>query len=111
MRKSVAIVLAAVCTFSLMPAHADAGEVAAHRYYTVNGASLYVETFGSGPPIVFLHGGLGFFDMNFARQRDYFAPSRKVIGIDRRGHGHSPDTAEPFSYQGMADDTAAVLEQ
>ena len=35
--------------------------------------------------------------------------SHTVIGIDQRGHGHSPDDERPFSYQEMAEDTAAVI--
>ncbi|HUJ52847.1 MAG TPA: alpha/beta hydrolase, partial [Steroidobacteraceae bacterium] len=59
-----------------------------HRFFEVRGARLYTETFGHGQPIVFLHGGMTFFDSNFAKQRDYFAAHRTVIGIDQRGHGH-----------------------
>jgi pimeloyl-ACP methyl ester carboxylesterase len=94
-----------------MPAHADERATATYGYYDVHGAKVYVETIGSGAPIVFLHGGLRFFETNFAKQRDYFASFRRVIGIDRTGHGHSPDSAQPFSYVQMAKDTAAVIEQ
>ena len=94
-----------------MPAYPEGSATATYRYHEVHGSKLYVETLGSGAPIVFLHGGLRFFDTNFTKQRDYFASFRKVIGIDRRGHGHSPDTAQPFSYFQMAEDTAAVIEQ
>ena len=75
----------------------------------VRGARLYVQTFGSGAPILFLHGGMHHFDDTFARQRDFFAASRRVIGVDQRGHGHSPDTDAPFSYRQMAEDTAALI--
>jgi pimeloyl-ACP methyl ester carboxylesterase len=92
-------------------AHAQASATEPHRYLEVDGSRLYVETFGSGAPMVFLHGGLRFFDTSFAKQRDYFAAFRRVIGIDQRGHGHSPDTAQPFSYAQMAQDTAAVIER
>jgi pimeloyl-ACP methyl ester carboxylesterase len=71
------------------------------RYYEVRGAKLYTQIYGHGPPIVFLHGGLAFFDNSFAKQRDYFSSFRTVIGIDQRGHGHSPDT----------EDTAAIIEK
>jgi pimeloyl-ACP methyl ester carboxylesterase len=80
-----------------------------HRNYEVRGVKLYTETFGNGPPVVFLHGGLHFFDNSFEHQRDYFAAFRTVIGIDQRGHGHSPDNSAPFSYEGMAADTAALI--
>jgi len=85
---------------------ADAG-----RLYDVHGTKLYVEVSGSGPPIVFLHGGFSFFDHSFTKQKAYFSAFRTVIGIDQRGHGHSPDDARPFSYRAMAEDTAALLQQ
>jgi len=79
------------------------------EFMEVRGSQLFVQVFGSGRPIVFLHGGLHHFDNNFAKQRDEFARSNTVIGIDQRGHGHSPDNARSFQYQGMADDTAEVI--
>jgi pimeloyl-ACP methyl ester carboxylesterase len=91
-------------------AHSD--DVAGtHRYFEVRGAKLYTQTYGHGAPIIFLHGGTVFFDNNFANQRDYFATYRTVIGIDQRGHGHSPDGPWSLSYKMMADDTAAIIEQ
>jgi pimeloyl-ACP methyl ester carboxylesterase len=83
---------------------AHAGEL-----HDVRGARLYVQTFGSGAPIVFLHGGLHHFDNTFGAQREPFARDRRVIGVDQRGHGHSPDTDAPFSYREMAEDTAALI--
>jgi pimeloyl-ACP methyl ester carboxylesterase len=79
------------------------------KFYEVRGVKLYTERFGQGPPLVFLHGGLHFFDNSFEHQRDYFAAFRTVIGIDQRGHGHSPDNAAPFDYEEMAADTAALI--
>lgn len=81
------------------------------RLMEANGSRLHVELEGRGPPLLFLHGGLQFFASDFATERVVFAASRTVIGIDQRGHGHSPDDARPFTYQAMADDTAAVLRQ
>jgi pimeloyl-ACP methyl ester carboxylesterase len=81
------------------------------QLYHVNGVQLYVEMSGSGAPILFLHGGLSDFDESFAAQKAYFATFRTVIGVDQRGHGHSPDTDQAFSYRQMAEDTAALLQQ
>jgi pimeloyl-ACP methyl ester carboxylesterase len=81
------------------------------RYVEVRGAKLYTQIYGRGPPIVFLHGGMAFFDNSFAKQRDYFATYRTVVGIDQRGYGHSPDGPWSLSYQMMADDTAAIIQQ
>jgi pimeloyl-ACP methyl ester carboxylesterase len=91
-------------------AYAD-GPDGTHRYIEVRGATLYTQIYGHGPPIVFLHGGMAFFDNSFAKQRDYFATYRTVVGIDQRGYGHSPDGPWSLSYQLMADDTAAIIEK
>jgi pimeloyl-ACP methyl ester carboxylesterase len=81
------------------------------RLYDVNGVQLFVEMSGKGSPILFLHGGLSYFDEAFAAQKAYFATFRTVIGVDQRGHGHSPDSDQAFSYRQMAEDTAALLQQ
>ena len=92
---------------SLVACAGDAPATA--RFYDVHGAKLYVERFGHGTPIVFLHGGMTFFGNTFEKQRDAFSRDHTVIGIDQRGHGHSPDGPWQLSYQLMADDTAAVI--
>jgi pimeloyl-ACP methyl ester carboxylesterase len=101
---------AVVCMLTFAGAYAG-GASGTQHFYEVRGAKLYVERFGHGPPVVFLHGGMVFFDNSFANQRDYFATYRTVFGIDQRGHGHSPDGAWTLSYKLMADDTAAIIEQ
>ncbi len=93
----------------LLPASANDPSARTGEFVEVRGSRLYVETFGSGKPVVFLHGGLHHFDYSFAEQRDEFARSHTVIGIDQRGHGHSPDDARLFSYEDMAEDTAEVI--
>lgn len=105
------VTLAIACALAATPSQAEDTIAAAGHLHEVRGARLYIESQGSGPPIVFLHGGVVYFESNFAMQRDYFAAFRKVIGIDQRGHGRSPDDERPFSYREMADDTAAAIEQ
>jgi pimeloyl-ACP methyl ester carboxylesterase len=43
-------------------------------------------------------------------QAPAFAEHHRVVVPDRRGHGRSPDTDEPFHYEEMASETIAVLE-
>jgi pimeloyl-ACP methyl ester carboxylesterase len=105
-----AAMLAAIGMLASFGAYSD-DVTGTHRFYEVRGAKLYIQMYGHGAPIVFLHGGTVFFDNSFAKQRDYFATYRTVIGIDQRGHGHTPDGAWALSYQMMADDTAAIIEQ
>jgi pimeloyl-ACP methyl ester carboxylesterase len=110
MKSLSAAILAAISVLASFGANPD-DTTGTHRFYEVHGAKLYVQIYGHGAPIVFLHGGMVFFDNSFARQRDYFASDRTVIGIDQRGYGHSPDGPWSLSYKLMADDTAAIIEQ
>jgi pimeloyl-ACP methyl ester carboxylesterase len=102
--------LSVLLAYAPLAAH-PAGDGSTHRFVEAGDAKLYVQTFGHGAPLLFLHGGMVFFDNSFAKQRDYFAATRTVIGIDQRGHGHSPDGSWSLSYQGMAEDTAAIIDK
>jgi hypothetical protein len=57
------------------------------RYVEVRGAKLYTQIYGRGPPVVFLHGGMAFFDNSFAKQRDYFATYRTTSASISGGMG------------------------
>jgi pimeloyl-ACP methyl ester carboxylesterase len=106
-------IIAALIAFGVSTSStaAAANNGGTQQYVIVNGAKLYTESFGKGTPLLFLHGGMTFFDSAYVRQRDYFAANHLVIGIDQRGHGHSPDGSWQLSYQLMADDTAAVIQK
>jgi hypothetical protein len=80
-------VIAAVAALGSMVANADSSG-STQRYYEVRGAKLYTQIYGHGPPIVFLHGGMMFFDNSFANQRDYFSAFRTVVA--RTARGRSP---------------------
>ena len=107
--KLLSAILGLALSLVTLPAGADDVTASPGHLYDIHGTKLYVETFGHGTPILFLHGGVHFFDNSFPEQQKYFSTFRKVIGIDQRGHGHSPDNDRPFSYREMADDTAAVI--
>jgi pimeloyl-ACP methyl ester carboxylesterase len=109
MRALLRFAFAAALAAAALPGFAGERPAETRGYIEVRGSRIYVETFGSGVPLLFLHGGLHYFDNSFAAQREYFAAFRKVIGVDRPGHGHSPDNGRPFTYQAMADDMAAVI--
>jgi pimeloyl-ACP methyl ester carboxylesterase len=65
---------------------------------------------GSGEPLVLLHPGLAdsrAFEVNLPGLVDRF----RVFRPDRRGHGRTPDVEGPITYEQMAQDTIAFLEQ
>ncbi len=75
-----------------------------------NGAHIWYATFGSGAPVVLLHGGLGH-SGNWSYQVPVLtANGYRVIAIDTRGHGRSTCDDRPFSYELLATDVLAVLD-
>ena len=57
-------------------------------YVSANGVDYWFEVHGSGEPLLLLHGGLfstGMFGPTLAK----LAETRRVIGIDLHGHGHT----------------------
>ena len=75
-----------------------------------DGASLWCASWGTGPAVLLLHGGLGNAG-NWGHQvPDLLAAGYRVIVMDTRGHGRSSWDGTPFSYHRLADDALAVLE-
>ncbi len=76
----------------------------------INGIDLYYETYGSGKPLVLLHGNGGSIKSSGSRI-EYFKKSFRVIVIDSRGHGNSSDnTKVPLTYIQMANDISTLMD-
>jgi len=74
-----------------------------------DGARLWHVSYGQGPAVVLLHGGMGH-SGNFAHQVPaLLAAGYRAILIDSRGQGRSSWDGRPFSYARMARDVRAVL--
>jgi pimeloyl-ACP methyl ester carboxylesterase len=77
-------------------------------YVEHEGARIWYSTYGSGSPVILLHGGLGH-SGNWGYQVPALVRSGyRAVLIDSRGHGRSTRDARPFSYQLMASDVLAV---
>jgi pimeloyl-ACP methyl ester carboxylesterase len=79
------------------------------RYADVNGINLYYETYGSGRPMVLLHGGLGSGEM-FGPILPALADHHQVIVVDLQGHGRTADIDRPLDIRLMAGDIAALID-
>jgi pimeloyl-ACP methyl ester carboxylesterase len=74
----------------------------------VNGVNYYYAVYGTGEPLLLVHGGLGQIEMsgpNLAK----LAQSRQVIAIDMQGHGRTPLGDRELSVVDMGNDMAGVL--
>ncbi len=78
-------------------------------YAEVNGLKMYYEVYGTGKPLVLLHGSYLTIPMNWAHILPMIAKNRKVIVTELQGHGRTRDIARAISYEGMADDVSGLL--
>src|SRR5579859_1236441 len=74
----------------------------------VNGIDLAYQVFGTGSPLVLLHGGFGSVEM-FGPNVELLARRHRVIGVDLQSHGRTPAADRPMRFETMADDIAALL--
>jgi len=81
------------------------------HWANIHGHRIYYAVSGSGPALVFLHGGGDSGEHSFARQLDVFAQRHRIVAPDQVGQGRTPEIPGPLSYTAMMEDTAALLEQ
>jgi pimeloyl-ACP methyl ester carboxylesterase len=79
-------------------------------YVEHDGARIWYATYGAGPPVILLHGGLGHsgnwgYQVPALVRRGY-----RTVVIDSRGHGRSTRDGRPFTYELMASDVSAVMD-
>ncbi len=79
-------------------------------YADVNGLHLYYETYGSGAPLVLLHGGMLTIDLNFATLIPTLAQTHTVIGVEMQGHGRTANIDREITYANLATDIVALLD-
>jgi pimeloyl-ACP methyl ester carboxylesterase len=72
---------------------------------------MYYEEYGSGPPMVLLHGGLLTTELTFGALMPALGKHARLIGVELQGHGHTADTDRPMELTQLADDVMALLDQ
>ncbi len=116
MTRSTTFLLALGIFFLTMATHAQKIEnigsnAAAGKYLQTADATIYYEVYGSGDPVVLLHGGLFGSISEFTDFVPELAKSNKVIAIATRGHKGSEVGKTALSYQLFAEDFAAVIQK
>lgn len=80
------------------------------NYIENDGARIWYSSYGSGSPVILLHGGLGH-SGNWGYQIPaLISNGYHAILIDSRGHGRSTRDARPYTYELMASDVLAVMD-
>lgn len=82
---------------------------AAGKFYNIRGIKMYCEIYGSGKPLLMIHGNGGSIKA-FEKNIPYFSKNYKVIVPDGRAHGKSTDDGDSLSFEMMADDFAVLLD-
>lgn len=89
-----------------LPPQADREGQVAHE-----GARIWYAAYGAGPAVILLHGGLGH-GGNWGHQVPALVEAGYLaVVIDSRGHGRSTRDGRPFSYDLMAGDVLAVMDE
>jgi pimeloyl-ACP methyl ester carboxylesterase len=91
------------------PVREPAMQPARSGYAEANGIQLYHEIYGSGEPLVLIHGGLTTITELQAWVQP-LAKTRQVIAVEMQGHGRTADIDRPMKFEALADDLAALLD-
>ena len=101
--KNIALLLIAICLFTTQVFSQQKG------YAPVNGLKMYYEVYGTGKPLLLLHGAFSSIDMAFGALIPELSKTRQVIAVEMQGHFRTADIDRPFSLESLADDAAALL--
>lgn len=100
-----------IVTFSYCQDNINYGNNSAvGKYINVRGVNMYTEQYGTGNPLLMLHGNGGSIS-SMAKIIPYFSTQYKVIAIDSRAQGKSTDEGDSLSFEMMADDIAAIMKE
>lgn len=82
---------------------------AAGRTFVHDGIAFYYEIYGTGEPLLLVHGDGGSI-AGVGAQIAHFRRRYKVIAMDSRDQGRSGDSPDKLTYEKMTDDLAALLD-
>ena len=89
---------------------ADIPKPSKSGHVAVNGLNYYFAVYGTGGPLLLLHGGMFHTEM-FGLTLTKLAQTRQVIGVDLQGHGRTALGNRELSLVDMGNDMAGVLKK
>lgn len=78
------------------------------KYANVNGIKIYYEEYGTGEPLLLLHGNSSSINL-FEKQIPELSKQFRVIAVDTRGQGKSGEDGKTYTYDLFAEDMNALL--
>jgi pimeloyl-ACP methyl ester carboxylesterase len=107
----LSLALLVIAAFPALPEAVTSygANAAVGRTFHHDGIPFYFEVYGTGEPLLLVHGNGGSI-ADFRAQIDYFRPNYQVIAMDSRAQGKSGDSPGEITYQKMAGDLAALLD-
>jgi pimeloyl-ACP methyl ester carboxylesterase len=100
----------AMLLFTVLQSKGQQLKPADSGYIPVNGIKVYYEVYGTGKPIVLLHGAFMTIEGNWGQLIPELSKTRKVIAIEMQGHGHTQFSDRKFALATMASDVAGVMD-
>jgi len=96
-----------------MTAHAQLNEqqlkATQSGYAPVNGIEVYYEVYGTGQPLILIHGGGSTIPSNWGTILPMLCSNRKVVAMELQAHGRTNDRNAPESFQQDAADIISLL--
>lgn len=80
-------------------------------YKKVNGIQMYYEIYGSGKPLVLIHGGGSSMLFDFKEAIERLQDKFQLIGIDLQNHGMTEHRDIPETFEQDAHDIASLLKE
>lgn len=78
-------------------------------YKVINGISMYYEIYGSGKPLVLIHGGGSTIQTSFGKIIPYLSLKRKLICLELQAHGRTEDREPEITFEQDAEDVIGLL--
>ena len=117
LRNVLATIVASLAAATTVPAAPDKPAMQTEMpkptqsgYAAVNGVNYHYAIYGTGEPLLLLHGGMFHTEM-FGLTLTKLAQHRQVIGVDLQGHGRTALGAREINLVDMGDDMAGVLKK
>ena len=94
---------------SLMESRGYGNNTKVGKYAEINGVRLYYEVYGSGEPLLLIHGNNESI-VSFDKQIPVLSKSFMVVALDSRGQGNSTSDNTKLTYELFADDVNKLLD-